>query len=408
MPEILMAAELERRLHELESKGEEGIAELIDVLIGKAAASRATDIHIDCRKSNLRVQYRVDGTLFPIATLSKGIQDLLIGRLKVISRAMSYKKRMPQDGHIEFDNRGEIVNVRSSFVPTLHGEKIVLRLPDESLGKFEIGTLGLDKTLQQKLLDVVSSLNGTLLLTGPSSSGKTTTIYSILKHLTLNFPDTLNICCIEDPVEAEIEGVNQTQLDAAGGLDYTAGLKAILRQDPNVIVIGEIRNEETGRVAVQAGLTGHFVISTIHSGTAAGVFTRLLNMKIEPFLVASSISCVIAQRLVRNVCTNCRRPDNLSEAERTVFNIPQGYSGGIFRPVGCEQCFGSGYKGRTGVFEMLVVSDSLRDMVLQCKPTSEIHKHAVKGGMKTLQMNAVSLLLDGMTSKEEISRLFFR
>jgi type II secretory ATPase GspE/PulE/Tfp pilus assembly ATPase PilB-like protein len=407
MQKPLLFAELQNRVMELELKGEEGISTLLDLIIERALAQRATDIHIDCRKNDLRVQYRIDGTLFPAATVAKKTQEILIGRLKVMSRVMSYKKRMPQDGRIEFDLAGQLVLLRSSFMPTLYGEKVVLRLPDESLRGFEIETLGLPEAVQEKLLRIISSLNGTILLTGPSSSGKTTTIYSILKRLTQLFSDRLNICTLEDPVESELEGVNQTPLDPAGGLDYASGLRAILRQDPNVIVIGEIRDETTARIAVQAGLTGHLVISTIHSGTAAGVFTRLLNMQIEPFLVASSVSCVIAQRLVRRICSGCREPYELSGAERESLGLREDIPAAFFRAKGCEQCAGIGYKGRIGVFEMLSVSEPLRESVLQRRPTSDIQALAAREGMKTLKDHAVEKLLQGITSVDEVSRIFF-
>jgi type II secretory ATPase GspE/PulE/Tfp pilus assembly ATPase PilB-like protein len=340
-----------------------------------------------------------------VVSLSRVLQSNIIARLKIVSRVMSFKKRAPQDGRIEVQFNGQTLTLRSAFLPTLHGESVTLRLPDESKRAFEIETLGLSAGLDAQLLRLIGALQGTLLLTGPSSSGKTTTIYAILKRLVQTNGDRVNILTIEDPIEAELEGVSQTQLDPAGGLTYASGLRAILRQDPNVIVVGEIRDNETAHIAIQAGLTGHLMISTVHSGRAAGVFTRLLNMGIEPFLIASSVSGVIAQRLVRRICEECKTPYEAPAHELESLGLTEESSLTAFKGKGCTRCNGSGYFGRIGIFELLSVSEQLKESILRKSPTQVIQDMAVRSGMKTLRDDLHKKISSGLTTLEEAASL---
>jgi type II secretory ATPase GspE/PulE/Tfp pilus assembly ATPase PilB-like protein len=405
-----MAAEfsfdaLRDEVRPLEQQGEDGVPGLLDTLIQGALQARASDLHLECHKQGIRIKYRIDGVLRPVVSLSKTLQTNLIARLKIMSRVMSFKKREPQDGRIEVEFNGQTLTLRSAFLPTLHGESVTLRLPDESKRAFEIETLGLSPALEEQLLRVISAPQGTLLLTGPSSSGKTTTIYAVLKRLVHTHGDRVNILTIEDPIEAEIDGVSQTQLDPAGGLTYASGLRAILRQDPNVIVVGEIRDEETAHIAIQAGLTGHLVISTVHSGRATGVFTRLLNMGIEPFLIASSVSGVIAQRLVRRICEACKEQHEPAAHELESIGITKGDSLSLFKGKGCERCNGTGYLGRIGIFEFLLVTEPLKECILRKAPTQVIHDMATRSGMKMLHDDLRKKICSGLTTLEEATSL---
>lgn len=405
MGEVFSLEALRNEVRRLEEQGEDGVPALLDALIQGALQARASDLHLECHKEDIRIKYRIDGVLRPAVSLSKTLQANLIARLKIVSRVMSFKKREPQDGRIEAHFNGQTVTLRSAFLPTLHGESVTLRLPDESKRAFEIETLGLSAGLDAQLLRLISAPQGTLLLTGPSSSGKTTTIYAVLKRLVQTHGDRVNILTIEDPIEAELDGVSQTQLDPAGGLTYASGLRAILRQDPNVIVVGEIRDDETAHIAIQAGLTGHLVISTVHSGRAAGVFTRLLNMGIEPFLIASSVSGVIAQRLVRRICEACKEPYEPAAHELENLGITEESSANSFKGKGCKRCNETGYFGRIGIFELLLVTEPLKECILRKAPTQVIQDMATRSGMKMLHDDLREKICSGLTTLEEATSL---
>lgn len=399
---------IEKSLKSLfDQKGEDAVPEIVDTLISSGLNSGATDIHLECFREYILVKFRLDGKLHQVATLPKNYQENIIARLKILSKLASFKTREPQDGRIEFASKdGEPIVLRSSFLPTLYGEKVVIRIPDPSYLKFEIDTLGLPTELQDKLIPLIQSLQGTLLLTGPSSSGKTTTIYAILKYLHKHFSGQINIMTIEDPIEASLDGVNQTQLDIAGGLDYPEALKAMLRQDPNVLVVGEIRDIRTARICIEAGLTGHLVISTIHSGEAVGVVTRLLNMGIEPFLIASSLSGVIAQRLVRIVCRNCLTHRPATAQEKHLLGLPEDEPLTVSEGKGCPKCNYSGFSGRTGIFEMLLLDEGFRELILSKATTEQLRQYAVTRGMRTLRDYALAKIREGITSPSEVLYLF--
>ena len=391
----------------LRNGGEDAVPEMIDTLLSSVLAVGATDLHLECFRNEITCKVRLDGMLHTVARLSKEFQDNIIARLKIMSRVASFKTRQPQDGRIEFTTfEKNPVLLRASFLPTLFGEKVVIRIPDPSHAQFDIEMLGMDENTLQRVMHIIRALQGTLLLTGPSSSGKTTTIYALLKYLHRHFPERINVMTIEEPIETALDGINQTQLDVAGGLDYSDALKAMLRQDPNVLVVGEIRDHDTAHICIEAGLTGHLVISTIHSGDAVGVVNRLLNMGIEPFLVASSLSGVIAQRLVRMVCPACAKPRNASSSEKSLLGVPADTPMTVMEGGGCPECKNSGYKGRTGLFELLHFNDAVRDLIMHKPSTETLRCCAIEMGMKTIQMDALDKIQQGITTPSEVMHLF--
>ncbi|MCX7766114.1 MAG: GspE/PulE family protein [Candidatus Sumerlaeia bacterium] len=388
--------------------GVDAVPQVVDTILTTALNAGATDVHLECFRDNIQIKFRLDGMLHSIARLSKDFQENIIARLKIMSRVASFLTREPQDGRIEFTNeQGETIVMRSSFLPTLYGEKVVVRIPDPTHLAYEIDTLGMSPKIQQKLTSMLYQLQGTILLTGPSSSGKTTTIYAILKYLNRQFAGKINIMTVEDPIEANLDGANQTQVDIAGGLDYARALKAMLRQDPNVLVVGEIRDAETAHICIEAGLTGHLVISTIHSGEAVGVIMRLLNMGIEPFLVASSVTGVIAQRLVRKLCPSCSRERPATDQEKLILGISPEETFMINEERGCAECNFTGYKGRTGIFELLTITPKLQELIIARATTESLRQQAIADGMFTLSQDATAKVRAGITTPEEILHLFF-
>ncbi len=404
----LNVKEIEEHINALlERDGEDGVPGLVNRLLDTAASNAASDLHLECYRDRVHIKVRLDGMLHTVAVLGKEYQDNIIARLKIISKVPSFKSREPQDGRITLETPGgSLLQLRSSFIPTLYGEKIVVRFPDPSHLAYDIDTLGMPEEVRERLAHILLSLQGTILLTGPSSSGKTTTIYAVLKHLLKRFSDRVNIMTVEDPVEGSLDGVNQSQLDIAGGLDYTRALKAMLRQDPDVLVVGEIRDPETARICIEAGLTGHLVISTIHSGESVGVVARLLNMGIEPFLVASSLNAVIAQRIVRRVCTECGETRQATEQEKKILGVPPDDDFVTRYGRECPACAFTGFSGRTGIFELLTITESFREAILSKTTTEHLRKRAIAGGMKSLREHALETVRAGITSPSEIYQLF--
>lgn len=391
----------------LRNGGEDAVPEMVNTLVNSVLAIGATDLHLECFRNEIICKVRLDGMLHAVARLDKEFQDNIIARLKIMARVASFKTRQPQDGRIELTSHDkQPILLRASFLPTLFGEKVVIRIPDPSHAQFDIEMLGMDENTRQRIMHMIRTLQGTLLLTGPSSSGKTTTIYALLKYLHRHFSERINIMTIEEPIETALDSINQTQLDVAGGLDYSDALKAMLRQDPNVLVVGEIRDDETAHICIEAGLTGHLVISTIHSGDAVGVVNRLLNMGIEPFLVASSLSGVIAQRLVRKVCTACAQPRDCAPSEKAFLGISPDTPMTIMEGSGCQLCKNSGFKGRTGLFELLHFNDAVRDLILHKPSTETLRRCAVEMGMKTIQLDAIAKIQQGITTPSEVMHLF--
>lgn len=379
------------------------IIRYINAMIFKASSERASDVHIEPYESVLKVRYRVDGTLYEIASEDKVFHASLVARIKVMSGLNIAEKRLPQDGRIGLKIAGKDVDIRVSTIPTQFGERVVLRLLDKSSTVLDLEQLGLRGELLRKVGVLIQKPNGIILVTGPTGSGKTTTLYACLSRI--NAPE-LNIITVEDPIEYQLDGIAQMQVNRKINFTFAAGLRAILRQDPNVVMVGEIRDPETAEIAIQASLTGHLVFSTVHTNDASGVVTRLLDMNVEPFLVASSLLAVMAQRLVRRLCSDCRVASEITDAELKELGInPQTISSrAIFRPgTGeCPTCQNLHYVGRTGIHELLVVSDEVRALIMQRADSKTIKRAAQREGFETLRMDGGRKILAGETSIEEV------
>lgn len=388
----------------LASASESAAVDAVDSALMQAVAHRASDVHFEPWQDSLALRYRIDGLLHDVAQAPRAQHARIVARLKILAKLVVYQRDTPQDGRIEPEATPCGRGMRVSTYPTVYGEKVVVRLLDCEGAPFTLDSLGLSGALVTTLRGLLDRPQGTLLLTGPSSSGKTTTIYAILRELLSLRAPAPHIATIEDPVEYRIGRVAQTEVNPHAGFTFEAALRSLLRQDPEVIMIGEIRDAETARTAIQAGLTGHLVISTIHSGTAAGVFTRLLDMGIEPFLVASSVTGVLAQRLVRLVCPDCAAEDRPEETYLARYGLA-GQDGKYRRGRGCEACQGIGYFGRTAIGELLHVDETVSDMVLARSKTSAIHEAAVCGGMTTLLEDGAARVGLGETTLEELRRV---
>ncbi|MBI5093023.1 MAG: type II/IV secretion system protein [Candidatus Hydrogenedentes bacterium] len=384
--------------------GEMGACDAVEIIIRQASHHGASDVHLEPWEDCLSLKYRIDGILHEAARLPKLHQAKVIARIKILAKMVVYQKDIPQDGRIDSDAAAGGQEMRVSTFPTVYGEKIVMRVLGVESALRTLDSLGLRADVVGALREVVERPQGTLLLTGPSSSGKTTTIYALLQELVMVRHPAPHIITIEDPVEYRLPKIAQTEVNPYVGFTFDTALRSALRQDPEIIMIGEIRDAETARTGIQAGLTGHNVISTIHSGTATGVFTRLLDMGVEPFLIASSISGVLAQRLVRLNCPYCTGPYKPDPALLERFNIPEGE--GLFsRGKGCEQCQGIGYKGRTALCEMFTMNDEMGELILQRARTRSLHDVAVRNHMVTLIEDGVRRAKEGHTTLEELKRV---
>ncbi|MEK7794848.1 MAG: GspE/PulE family protein [Candidatus Hydrogenedentota bacterium] len=397
----LALPDIESVLDRLLSLGENGVVKSVDTLICQAVHHRASDLHLEPWRDCLSLRYRLDGVLHEIAMLPKKYQEKVVARVKVLANMIPYQKEIPQDGRI--DGHKDRLNraLRASTFPTIHGEKVVIRILDSQQDLLRLDSLGFLDQVVIGLRKLVFKPQGTLLLTGPSSAGKTTTIYALLRELMVLHASSRHIVTVEDPVEYQLGRVSQSQISPQLGFTFEMAFRALLRQDPDVIMIGEIRDPETARTAIQAGLTGHLVISTIHSGSSAGVFTRLLDMGIEPFLAASSVSGVLSQRLVRSNCIHCKQPYKPEPALRVQYGLPE--RGVKYRRgIGCEECRGIGFRGRTAIGELLKVDDVLADLVLTRARTSVLHETALETGMTTLLEHGVQKAAEGITTIEEL------
>ena len=393
------------RLGELSRGGEDGAVLALDFLLAAGAASLCSDIHLEPQADRLRIRFRVLGSLRTAAWLPKDQGERLLARLKVAAKLLTYQRRVPQDGRARIVFDGVDLDLRVSVFPVVHGEKAVVRFPGSSKPLPELAELGLPEGSRRALEEALAKTQGTILLTGPAGSGKTTTMYAALRHVQSSRADTCNIVTLEDPVERDLEGMTQSQVHPAGGLTFASGLRAILRQDPDVILIGEVRDRETAEIAVQAGLTGHLILSTIHSGTAAGVFTRLLHLDVEAFLVGSSVTCVLAQRLVRTICPECAEPARVPEAAAKLVAEAKLSGAAFLRGRGCAKCAKSGFGGRTGVFELLTVDDGLRELLMRRAPTKDLLDAARKAGHRSLLDAALVAAAAGRTTLEEALKL---
>ena len=382
------------------------VVKFVNQIIWEAHHDRGTDIHIEPMENDLRIRVRVDGVLHPtpLPPQMKRFQSAIISRIKVMAGMDISEKRLPQDGRISLRVKGEEIDVRVSTIPTVYGESVSLRLLMRSSGMYGMDKLGLFKDDEEILNRLIRRPHGILLVTGPTGSGKSTSLYAWLH--TINSVDK-RILTVEDPIEYEMAGINQIQMKPEIGLSFAVGLRHILRQDPDVIMVGEIRDQETADIAIRAALTGHLVFSTLHTNDAAGAITRLVDMGIEPFLVASSVEALVAQRLVRRLCPVCKRPwpVDMPFLESVGFPISKLLTGTICEPVGCEDCRGTGYSGRTGIYEILVVTDAIRQMVVDRQSSADIKTHALEHGMHTLRMDGWRKVLAGTTTLEEVIRV---
>ncbi len=382
--------------------GEAAVPSVVDALVRTAVAAGASDLHLEPTARDLEVRLRIDGVLRDAGRLDGRFRANLVARLKVLADLVSYRSDLPQEGRIPRERVGLEVDARVAVFPTLWGEKVVVRLFDPSRRSLDLEGIGLPDRERGLFESFLHRPGGTLVLTGPSGSGKTTLIYALLRQLVQSGGRGLSIVTVEDPIEQALDGVTQTQVNPAVGLNFAASLRSLLRQDPEVIVVGEARDRETARIAVEAGLTGHRVITTLHSGSAAGAFARLLEMEIEPYLLTSSISLVTAQRLLRLLCPACRVPGPVRGA--TGIWAPLGGRPG-FHARGCEACAGSGYRGRALVAELLPMEEGVREAVLRREDTPTLHAAAVRAGMTPLA-DAASLWIDeGRTDLTELLRI---
>ncbi|MDQ1256992.1 MAG: Type secretion system protein [Candidatus Hydrogenedentes bacterium] len=403
-PEMLPLAALDEALSAHWTAGDDDAIRVVDAVLQQAVLHRASDVHIEPWRDGLAVRFRIDGILHDVARLPGTAQDKVIGRLKVLSRLVVYKKDLPQDGRIDADRSACGRAMRVSTYPTVDGEKAVIRLLDASQDLLGLDALGFHGETVDALRAFVLRPHGTLLLTGPASSGKTTTIYALLREILTARPNAAHIVTIEDPVEYRLDRVAQTQVNPHAGFTFEAAMRSVLRQDPDVMMVGEIRDAETARTAIQAGLTGHLVISTIHSGTAAGVFARLLDMGVEPFLIASAVSAVLAQRLVRRICDACAVDDAPDPALLDAFGLTADETG-FRRGTGCAACQGIGYQGRTAIGELLTVNDALADCILGRPRTRVLEEMAQAQAMRTLARDGIEKVKAGQTTLDELQRV---
>lgn len=378
------------------------ITKLVNLLIIQALQERASDIHIEAEEKVTQVRYRIDGILHVISTVPSHLHASIVSRIKVMSKMDIAETRVPQDGRFSFKYENREVDVRVSSFPAIHGETMVLRLLDKQAMILKLQDLGFSPENLKHFEAVVHRPYGIILVTGPTGSGKTTTLYATLNHI--NSPER-NIITVEDPVEYELPGINQSQINPKAGLLFSTALRSILRQDPNVILVGEIRDLETASVAIEAALTGHLVFSTLHTNDAPGALTRLEDMGVEPFLISSSCAAVIAQRLVRKICDNCKEATEISAEVLKDFEVFKGKKITFYHGKGCKMCRGTGYKGRLGIFEMIVISDKIREMIISKTPSNLIKQQAVKEGMLPLRDDGLLKVMAGETTLDEVMRV---
>ncbi len=395
--------DLEQQEADLLDVGEDDapVIKLVNRLFSRAIKEKASDIHIEPYEGDVVVRFRIDGILYDVFKPSKRLQNAIISRIKVLGNLNIAEKRLPQDGRIQLKLAGRSIDVRLNTVPIIHGERLVMRLQDRSNVVLELEQLGFPKSTLDSLSGQFKKTHGIILVTGPTGSGKSTTLYAGL--MKINGVER-NIITVEDPVENRVHGIGQIQVNSKIGLNFADGLRAILRQDPDVIMIGEIRDLETAEIAINASLTGHLVLSTIHTNDSAGAIPRLVDMGCEPFLISSSLLGVIAQRLIRLLCDSCKEPYALTDEDIKELEITreEASKGTVFRAVGCADCGQKGYRGRAVISEFLLVTDNVRRLILQRKDANSIKKEARASGMKTIREDGVRKILDGETTIEEV------
>jgi len=387
----------------LDATDEAPIIRLINSVLFQAVRQRASDIHFESFERGLVVRYRIDGVLYPVLTPPKHLQASIIARLKILAGLNIAEKRLPQDGRFTIRTAGKDVDLRVSVLPTAHGERVVLRLLEKENKLLNLSEMGFSADRLGTIQQLIQLTHGIILVTGPTGSGKTTTLYAALSQI--NAPDK-NIITVEDPIEYQLLGIGQMQVNPKINLTFAAGLRSILRQDPDVIMIGEIRDRETAEIAIHASLTGHLVFSTLHTNDAASAATRLIDMGIEPFLVASSVVAVLAQRLVRKVCKDCRQAYHPDDEELIRLGIvPPRTPPTFYRGTGCAACSQTGYRGRTGIYELLVMDDEIRRLIGAKADSTAIKQAAISKGMITLKDDGADKVFHGITTTEEVMRI---
>lgn len=410
--ETMMAAERYAKERELAEQAQQGqtanedvnsspIVQLVKSIVEQGARQRASDIHIEALEKNVRVRYRIDGALYERFIYDIHLLPAIIARIKILGGMDIAEKRKPQDGRITMMIDRREFDIRVSVLPTVFGEKCVMRLAQKNNLTRDKSELGLSEQDMAEFDEILKNPHGMILVTGPTGSGKSTTLYTALNELN---HEEVNIITVEDPVEANVDGVNQVQVNPKANLTFGTALRSILRQDPDVIMIGEIRDSETAEIAIQASITGHLVVSTLHTNSAAGTLTRLMDMGVESYLLADSMVGVIAQRLVRRLCPACKKSVPAADEEKAILELPENEPIELFKPCGCPQCGNTGYIDRIGIYEIMRITPELRDAISHRRPTQEIQSVALSQGMRTLKSSAKKLVLSGVTSMSEMMR----
>ncbi|MEA1968599.1 MAG: type II secretion system ATPase GspE [Thermodesulfobacteriota bacterium] len=396
--------EIEQTADLLDDTSDAPVIKLVNHMISQSVKANASDIHIEPFQESIKIRYRIDGILYEMLSPPKWIQSALISRIKVMSEMNIAEKRIPQDGRMEVRIGEQEIDIRVSTIPTSFGERLVMRLLNKSGNLLALSEFGISEKNFKTFTRLIKLNNGIVLVTGPTGSGKTTTLYAALS--TINSPDK-NIITIEDPVEYNLKGISQIQVNRKTGVSFAMGLRSIVRQDPDVILVGEIRDLETAEIAIQSALTGHLVFSTLHTNDAAGAVTRLTDLGVEPYLITSSVKAVVAQRLVRVLCSNCKKEYSLSEAEIKTLNLSSKDLKGkkVFKAAGCSRCFDTGYSGREAVFEIMEIDDNLKKTILTSSDSNQIMDVALSRGMLLLRQNGIEKVLNGVTTVEEVLRV---
>ncbi|GAA5645481.1 MULTISPECIES: type II secretion system ATPase GspE [Vibrio] len=396
-----LAEELPQDEDLLESEDDAPIIKLINAMLGEAIKEGASDIHIETFEKSLSIRFRVDGVLRDVLAPSRKLAPLLVSRVKVMAKLDIAEKRVPQDGRISLRIGGRAVDVRVSTMPSSHGERVVMRLLDKNATRLDLHSLGMTASNHDTFRHLIQRPHGIILVTGPTGSGKSTTLYAGLQELNSN---ERNILTVEDPIEFDIDGIGQTQVNPKVDMTFARGLRAILRQDPDVVMVGEIRDLETAQIAVQASLTGHLVMSTLHTNTAIGAITRLRDMGIEPFLVSSSLLGVLAQRLVRTLCPDCKEAYEADAQTKALFELSESQPLTLYKPCGCEACNFKGYRGRTGIHELLVINEHVQELIHSEAGEQTVEK-AIRQHTPSIRDDGLSKARAGITSVEEVMRV---
>lgn len=396
-----LAEELPENEDLLESEDDAPIIKLINAMLGEAIKEGASDIHIETFEKVLSIRFRVDGVLREVLSPSRKLAPILVSRVKVMSKLDIAEKRVPQDGRISLRIGGRAVDVRVSTMPSSHGERVVMRLLDKNATRLDLHSLGMTPKNHEAFRHLIARPHGIILVTGPTGSGKSTTLYAGLQELNSS---ERNILTVEDPIEFDIDGIGQTQVNPKVDMTFARGLRAILRQDPDVVMVGEIRDLETAQIAVQASLTGHLVMSTLHTNTAIGAITRLRDMGIEPFLISSSLLGVLAQRLVRTLCSSCKQPYQADAQQKQLFGVSADEPLELYKPQGCEHCNHKGYRGRTGIHELLLIDDETQELI-HSEAGEQVIEKAIRAKTPSIRDDGLAKVRRGVTTLEEVLRV---